>query len=82
MDTPDVDIEAIERELEESQKHFVEVTTEARRRRQAAVMAALAARRTKYRIAAVMDIKGPSVDSIIKAAEREAAASQDRADRG
>lgn len=44
---------------------------QARARRQEAVLAARAAGMSKYRIAAVLDVKGPTVDSIIKAAEKE-----------
>jgi hypothetical protein len=59
----------IERELADAQAAVV-AAREARLRRQRAVMAARAAGWTKYRIAAVMDVKGPTVDSIIKTAER------------
>jgi DNA-directed RNA polymerase specialized sigma24 family protein len=68
MDDPEMEIE-IERELIDAQatvKSFGEV----RLRRQRAVMAARAAGWSKYRIAAVMDVKGPTVDSIIKTAKR------------
>jgi hypothetical protein len=59
----------IERELADAQAAVL-AAREARLRRQRAVMAARAAGWTKYRIAAVMDVKGPTVDSIIKTAER------------
>lgn len=60
-------------ELRESQDAVL--TIEAiRRRRQDAVMAAIEAGWTKYKIATLLDIKGPTVDSIIKAAEKEPAA--------
>ncbi len=42
-----------------------------RRRRQAAVRAALSAGWTKYRIAAELGVAAPTVDSIIKAAGRD-----------
>jgi DNA-directed RNA polymerase specialized sigma24 family protein len=66
MDEP-----AIERELADAQAAFLTGTRDLRKRRQEAVVAARAAGMSKYKIAAVMGIKGPTVDSIIKAAERE-----------
>jgi DNA-directed RNA polymerase specialized sigma24 family protein len=60
----------IERELTESQAAFAAIS-EARLRRQRAVVAARAAGWSKYKIAATMGIKGPTVDSIIKSAKRE-----------
>lgn len=62
----------IERELVESQEAFA-AFAEIRARRQRAVMAAREAKWSKYKIAATMGVKGPTVDSIIDAAEREAA---------
>ena len=61
----------IERELAEAQAEFQEATERVRLRRQAAVMRARAAEISKYRIAQVMGVQGPTVDSIIKAAERD-----------
>lgn len=66
MDDPETEIE---RELTDAQA-AVKAVTEARLRRQRAVMAARAAGWSKYRIAAVMGVKGPTVDSIIDTAER------------
>ena len=60
----------IERELTEAQAAMAG-ERETRRRRQAAVMQARAAGWSKYRIAAVLGVKGPTVDSIIASAERE-----------
>jgi DNA-binding NarL/FixJ family response regulator len=60
----------IERELTEAQA-AVKAAREARLRRQRAVMKAVSAGWTKYRIAAVLDVKGPTVDSIIKTARRD-----------
>ena len=66
-----MDETAIERELHEAQAAFLAGTHDLRKRRQEAVVAARAAGLSKYKIAAVMGIKGPTVDSIISAAERE-----------
>lgn len=63
------DESAIERKLAEAQQAFAEGTRRLRIERQQVVMEARAAGISKYRIAAVMGIKGPTVDSIIKAAE-------------
>ena len=63
----------IERRLAETQEAFKAGTRELRLKRQQAVMEALAAGLSKYRIAATMRIKGPTVDSIIEAATREQA---------
>jgi len=63
--------EDIERRLVEAQEAFAAGTRRLRLERQQAVMEARAAGLSKYRIAAVMGIKGPTVDSIIDAAERE-----------
>lgn len=57
----------IERELTEAQADV----TEAPLRRRKAVVRARAAGWSKYRIAATLGVKGPTVDSIISAAERE-----------
>jgi hypothetical protein len=63
----------IERELTEAQADVIRVR-EASSRRRRAVMAALAADPpwTKYKIAAVLGVGGPTVDAIVKAAQREA----------
>ena len=63
----DEDDSAIERELTEAQAVFAGIG-EIRLRRQRAVIRARAAGWSKYRIAAVMGIKGPTVDAIISAA--------------
>jgi DNA-directed RNA polymerase specialized sigma24 family protein len=55
---------AVQKATDSSQK--------ARARRQKAVLEARAANWSKYRIAAVLGVKAPTVDSIIKAAEKEA----------
>lgn len=60
------DIERIERRLKEAQAAVV--ADQARNERRDAVMAAKAAGLSKYRIAQVMGVKGPTVDSIISAA--------------
>jgi hypothetical protein len=60
----------IERELTEAQD-AMRAADAARLRRQAAVMAAREAKWSKYRIAKVLGVGGPTVDSIIAAAERE-----------
>lgn len=65
-----VDNPEIERELAEVQAEFEEATRRVRLKRQAAVKRARDAGLSKYRIAAVMGIKGPTVDSIISSAER------------
>jgi DNA-binding NarL/FixJ family response regulator len=61
---------AIEQELAEAQA-AVEAVKEARIRRQNAVMRALELGLTKYRIAAVLGVRGPTVDSIISTAKRD-----------
>lgn len=66
-----MDESAIERELHDAQAAFLAGTHELRKRRQEAVVRARATGMSKYKIAAVMGIKGPTVDSIIKSAERE-----------
>lgn len=63
MDDP-----AIEAELVAAQA-AVDSAKQARIRRQDAVVKARAAGWSKYRIAAVLGVKGPTVDSILKAAE-------------
>jgi DNA-binding NarL/FixJ family response regulator len=65
----------IERKLAETQAAVI-AARQARLARQEAVMEALAAGWSKYRIAATLDVKAPTVDSIIKAAEREAGSSE------
>jgi DNA-directed RNA polymerase specialized sigma24 family protein len=66
-----VDHPEIERELADVQAEFREETRRLRLKRQAAVIRARDAGLSKYKIAAVMGIKGPTVDSIIEAAERD-----------
>lgn len=66
-----MDDSEIERELTEAQGDVIKAR-EAPARRRRAVMAARAAGWSKYRIAAVLGVKGPTVDSIIASAEREA----------
>lgn len=61
----------LEHRLAEAQEAFRVGTDRLRLERQQVVMEALAAGWSKYKIAAVMGIKGPSVDSIIKSAERK-----------
>ena len=58
-------------ELRESQAAVMTIDA-IRRRRQAAVTAALDAGWTKYRVAAELGVAAPTVDSIIKAATRGA----------
>lgn len=65
-----VDIPEIERDLAEKQAEFKEGTRRLRIARQEAVKRAQDAGLSKYRIAAVMGVKGPTVDSIIEATER------------
>ena len=65
-----MDDTAIERELTEAQADVVKAR-EAPARRRKAVMLARDAGWSKYRIAAVLGVKGPTVDSIIASAERE-----------
>lgn len=65
-----MDDATIGRELVAAQAD-VEAAKAARRRRQAAVMAARAAGWSKYKIAAELGVKEPTVNSIIAAAERE-----------
>jgi len=61
----------IERRLAEAQQAFAEGTTRLRLQRQQAVMEALAAGKSKYRIAQVLNVKGSTIDSIIESVERE-----------
>jgi len=60
----------IERELTEAQADVIKAR-EAPARRRKAVMLARAAGWSKYRIAATLGVRGPTVDSIIASAERE-----------
>ena len=60
----------IERDLTETQRAFTAGTAQLRLARQQAVMRALAAGKSKYRIAQVLDVKGTTVDSIIASVER------------
>jgi DNA-directed RNA polymerase specialized sigma24 family protein len=64
------DDQVIERELREAQGAVI-AAREATRRRQKAVTAARAAGWSKYRIAEILDVKAPTVDSILKAAARD-----------
>jgi DNA-binding NarL/FixJ family response regulator len=66
------DEDAVRQRLDDAQRTFAEGTRRLRAERQQAVMEALNAGWTKYKIAATMGIKGPTLDSIITAAEREA----------
>lgn len=65
-----MDESEIERELNEAQAD-VRKAREASVRRRKAVMLAREAGWSKYKIAATLGVKGPTVDSIIEAAERE-----------
>jgi DNA-binding NarL/FixJ family response regulator len=67
MNATDDDIAA---ELRDSQTAVLTIDA-IRRRRQAAVTAALTAGWTKYRIAAELGVAAPTVDSIIKAARKD-----------
>jgi DNA-directed RNA polymerase specialized sigma24 family protein len=67
-----MDDAAIERELIEAQADVIKAR-EASARRRKAVRLAREHDWSKYRIAAVLGVKGPTVDSIIASAEREAA---------
>lgn len=62
------DDSAIERELTEAQAAFAAIS-EVRLRRQRAVIRARQAGWSKYRIAAVLGVGGPTVDSIISSAK-------------
>ena len=66
-----MDDSAIEHELTEAQADVVKARKAPARRRKA-VMLAREQGWSKYRIAAVLGVKGPTVDSIIESAEREA----------
>lgn len=63
-----MDEAAIEAELIAAQA-AVKSAQQARIRRQEAVVKARAAGWSKYRIAAVLGVKGPTVDSILRAAD-------------
>ena len=65
--------DAIRQRLARAQKAFADGTRKLRAERQQAVKEALGAGWTKYKIAATMGVRGPTLDSIIKAAERESA---------
>ena len=65
-----MDESEIERELTEAQADVVKAREAPARRRKAVVLARDAGW-SKYRIAAVLGVKGPTVDSIIASAERE-----------
>lgn len=60
----------LERALRDAQD-AVTLAREAKVQRQEAVLRARSAGWSKYRIAAVLGVKGPTVDSIIAAAERD-----------
>jgi DNA-directed RNA polymerase specialized sigma24 family protein len=64
-----MDESEIERELTEAQADVVKAR-EASVRRRKAVMLARDAGWSKYKIAATLGVKGPTVDSIISSAER------------
>jgi hypothetical protein len=66
-----MDDSEIERALTQAQA-AMKAADHARARRQGAVVAARDAGWSKYRIAKVLGVGGPTVDSIIAAAEREA----------
>jgi DNA-directed RNA polymerase specialized sigma24 family protein len=65
-----MDDTGIERELTEAQADVIKAR-EAPARRRRAVMLAKDAGWSKYKIAATLGVKGPTVDSIISAAERK-----------
>lgn len=65
-----MDDEEITRELTEAQADVTKARAAPARRRKA-VMLAREHDWSKYRIAAVLGVKGPTVDSIIESAERE-----------
>jgi len=65
-----MDDSEIERELTKAQADVIKAR-EAPARRRRAVMLARDAGWSKYRIAATLGVKGPSIDSIIASAERE-----------
>jgi DNA-binding NarL/FixJ family response regulator len=67
----------IERKLTETQAAVI-AARKARVDRQEAVMEALAAGWSKYRIAATLGVKAPTVDSIIAAAERDTPGTETR----
>ncbi|HEY1701223.1 MAG TPA: helix-turn-helix domain-containing protein [Trebonia sp.] len=60
----------LERELREAQA-AVAAAQEARLRRQKAVTAAREAGMSKYKIAEILGVKAPTVDSILKAAKAD-----------
>lgn len=63
--------------LEEAQKAVL--ADEAKANRRKIVMIAIDHGWTKYKIAAALDVKGPTVDSIIKTAEKEGGKSKEAA---
>ena len=65
-----MDDTAIERELAQAQADVIKAREAPARRRRAVVLARDAGW-SKYRIAATLGVKGPTVDSIIESAERE-----------
>lgn len=70
-----MDDDEITRELVEAQADVTKAR-EAPARRRKAVMLAREHDWSKYRIAAVLGVKGPTVDSIIESAERHAKAAE------
>jgi DNA-directed RNA polymerase specialized sigma24 family protein len=68
--------EEVRRRLADAQKAFRDGTSRLRLERQQAVMEARAAGWSKYKIAAAMGIKGPTVDSIIATATDSAGSDQ------
>lgn len=63
--------EALEARLRAAKARMAEAE-EIRRERQAAVLAAVDAEMSKYKIAAILDVSAPTVTSILKAARRAA----------
>ncbi|WP_410633351.1 hypothetical protein [Amycolatopsis sp. cmx-4-83] len=63
MEDPEIEAELV------AAQAAVDSAKQARIRRQDAVVAARAAGWSKYRIAAVLGVKGPTVDSILRAAD-------------
>lgn len=68
--------EEVRRRLANAQEAFRDGTRRLRLERQQAVMEARAAGWSKYKIAAAMGIKGPTVDSIIATATDSAGSDQ------
>ena len=66
-----MDDSEIERELTEAQADMVKAREASARRRRAVILARERGW-SKYKIAATLGVKGPTVDSIIASAERKA----------